>query len=130
VTRIQNKDLILEKERKKRLKTTFFGNLVFIFYNGLCFLFLSWYKNKMTLIENSCYSDYCQGEGGSIYMLNSTTMDDASHLVLDISSESSLMVSSATDWFSFCSLLYRDSIFIVFIVTKFALKQSKYIRGF
>ena len=49
MTRIQNKDLILGKEREKGLQRAFSGNLGSIFYAAYFFI-LSQFTNKITLI--------------------------------------------------------------------------------
>ena len=65
MTRIQNKDLILEKERKKGLQRAFSGNLASIFYAAYFFI-LSQLKNKVTLIEKELLFILLMGKSGYI----------------------------------------------------------------
>ena len=63
VTRIQNKDLILGKEREKGLQRAFSGNLGSIFYAAYFFI-LSQFTNKITLIEKELLFRLLMGKSG------------------------------------------------------------------
>ena len=65
MTRIQNKDLILEKEREKGLQRAFSGNLASIFYAAYFFI-LTQFKNTVTLIEKELLFILLMGKSGYI----------------------------------------------------------------